>query len=104
MKTITTSLAATLFSVAATGALAAGDFYQGLGAGHPDLYSHPAAVEHGFGVSAVQPGVGSQIDRYQGIAGGNTDLFNVRLDGPVKHNGERPAIYSGAEGNPDLSF
>ena len=103
MKTITTSLAATLFSVAATGALAAGDFYQGLGAGHPDLYSHPAAVEHGFGVSAVQPGVGSQIDRYQGIAGGNADLFNVRLQGP-SDSGQAPVIYGGAEGNPDLSF
>lgn len=102
MKTITTTLTATLFSLAAAGVSAA-DVYQGLSAGHPDLSSQPAGIEDGFGVSATAPGVGSQIDRYHGIADGNADLFNVRLQGP-SDSGERPNIYGGAQGNPDLSF
>lgn len=102
MKTLTTTLAATFFSVAASGVSAA-DVYQGLGAGHPDLSSQPLGFEEGFGVSAVQPGVGSQIDRYQGIADGNSDLFNVRIDGPPDSS-KVPNIYGGAKGNPDLSF
>ncbi|WP_462322847.1 hypothetical protein [Halochromatium sp.] len=102
MKTLTT-LTATLLTLAAAGANAA-DAYQGLSADHPDLNSQPARIEDGFGVRAIQPGIGSQIDRYQGIAEGNADLFNVRFDGPAQANGERPAIYGGAQGNPDLSF
>lgn len=100
MKTLNTALAATLFSVIATGVNAA-DVYQGLGVGHPDLNSQPQG--RNFGTSAMQPGVGSQIDRYQGVADGNSDLFNVRLQG-TSDSGEAPVIYSGAEGNPDLSF
>lgn len=103
MKTITTTLTATLFTLAAAGASAA-DVYQGLSAGHPDLSSQPAGIEDGFGVSATQPGVGSRFDRYHGIAEGNNDLFNVRLDVPSKRNSERPSIYGAAQGNPDLSF
>ncbi len=101
MNTITNTLTATLLTLAAAGASAA-DVYQGLGAGHPDLNSQPQG--RSFATSAMQPGVGSQIDRYQGIAEGNADLFNVRLDGPAERSGERPVIYSGAQGNPDLSF
>jgi len=101
VNTITTTLTASLFTLAAAGASAA-DVYQGLGAGHPDLNSQPQG--RSFATSAMQPGVGSQIDRYQGIAEGNVDLFNVRLDGPAERSGKRPVIYSGAQGNPDLSF
>jgi hypothetical protein len=102
MKTITTTLTATLFSLTAAGVSAA-DVYQGLSAGHPDLSSQPAGIEDGFGVRATAPGVGSQIDRYHGLAEGNADLFNVRLQRP-SGSGERPNIYGAAEGNPDLSF
>jgi hypothetical protein len=102
MKTITTTLTATLFSLAAAGVSAA-DVYQGLSGGHPDLSSQPAGIEDGFGVSPTPPGVGSQIDRYHGIADGNAELFNVRIQGP-SDSGERPNIYGAAEGNPDLSF
>lgn len=102
MKIITTTLTATLFSLAAAGVSAA-DVYQGLSAGHPDLSSQPVGIENGFGVRATQPGVGSQIDRYHGIADGNADLFNVRIQGP-SDSGERPNIYGAAAGNPDLSF
>jgi len=103
MKTITTTLAATLFAVAATGVSAAEDVYQGLGVGHPDLSSHPTGVEDGFGVSAMQPGVGSQVERYQGIAKGNSDLFDLRLEAPARQS-QSPTIYGAAQGNPDLSF
>ncbi|MBK1706084.1 hypothetical protein [Halochromatium glycolicum] len=103
MKTLTTTLTATVLSLATAGATA-GDVYQGLSSGHPDLSSQPADHEDGFGIRALQPGVGSQIDRYHGIADGNTDLFNVRFDGPPQHHGERPVIYGAAQGNPDLSF
>ena len=103
MKAITTTIAATLFAVAASGVSAAEDVYQGLGAGHPDLSSHPVGIKDGFGVSALQPGVGSEIDRYQGIAQGNGDLFNVRLEGATQRS-QSPTIYGAAQGNPDLSF
>ncbi len=97
MKAITTTIAATLFAVAASGVSAADDVYQGLGAGHP------VGIKDGFGVSALQPGVGSEIDRYQGIAQGNGDLFNVRLEGPTQRS-QSPTIYGAAQRNPGLSF
>jgi hypothetical protein len=102
-----TRLSATLIALAAAGlathASAAEDIYHGIGVGHPDLSSHPAGLEDGYGVRAMAPGVGSDLDRYQGFAQGNPDLFNLRLDGPTR-SGEAPRIYSGAEGNPDLTF
>ena len=52
MKTITTTLTATLFSLTAAGVSAA-DVYQGLAEGNPDLSSQPAGIEDGFGVSAT---------------------------------------------------
>ena len=55
------------------------------------------------GVTAIQSGVGAALDRYQGVADGNADLFNVMLDGQSSSH-ETPQIYAGAEGNPDLAF
>ena len=55
------------------------------------------------GVTAMQPGVGVDLDRYQGFADRNPDLFNVRLDGQCSSH-ETPQIYAGADGNPDLAF
>lgn len=55
------------------------------------------------GVTAVQPGVGADLDRYQGVADDNADLFNVMLEGQNSSH-KTPEIYSGAQGNPDLAF
>lgn len=56
-------------------------------------------------MTAVQPGVGSQTNRYHGFADGNPDLFAVQLDGVAdRDSGSIPNIYRGAAGNPDLSF
>ena len=55
------------------------------------------------GVTAIQPGVGADLDRYQGVADDNADLFNVMLDGQSSSH-ETPQIYAGAERNPDLAF
>jgi len=97
MKTIIiTTVAATLFTAAATASAA--DVYQGF-AGNPDLVRQYNAVAS----VAVQPAVGSDIDRYHGLADGNADLFNVMIDGPT-NSGNAPQIYSGAQGNPDLAF
>ncbi|MGB5830501.1 MAG: hypothetical protein WBG92_00720 [Thiohalocapsa sp.] len=97
MKTLITAIAATLFTAAAT-TVSAAEVYQGF-AGNPDLIHQYNAVE----TVAVQPGIGSDVDRYHGIADGNSDLFNVMIEGPT-NGGDPPRIYSGAQGNPDLSF
>jgi len=102
MKTNTTTIATTQFALAAASASAT-DVYHGLSAGHPDLSSHPVGIEDGFGVSAFQPGAGSEIERCHGIAEGNPDLFNANIQGP-SDSGEAPIIYGAAEGNPDLLF
>ena len=98
MKTITT-IAATLFAASFATAASAADVYQAFGGNHPDLNSQPGAG----GPVANQPSIGSDVDRYQGWARGNTDLFNLTLSGPTQ-GGQAPHIYSGADGNPDLSF
>jgi hypothetical protein len=95
MKTIITAVAATLF----TATVSAADVYQGIGVGNSDLVSQPGSME----TVAVQPGIGSDIDRYHGLADGNGDLFNVSIQGP-SDSGDAPRIYGGAEGNPDLAF
>ena len=68
---ITTAVAATLFTAAAA-AVSAADVYHGF-AGNPDLVRQYNAVE----TTAMQPGIGSEIDRYHGVADRNADLFNV---------------------------
>jgi len=93
---ITTAVAATLLTAAAT--VSAADVYQGF-AGNPDLVRQYNAVE----TTAVQPGIGSDIDRYHGVADGNADLFNVMIEGP-SDSSDAPQIYAGAQGNPDLAF
>jgi hypothetical protein len=51
----------------------------------------------------VQPSVGDSIDRYHGWADGNPDLFKADRSAPTD-SGERPDIYMGLGGNPDLRF
>lgn len=92
--------AATLF---ATGAQAA-DSYQQFTAGNPDIGARGISYAD---VTAVQPGVGSSVDRYQGIAQGNSDLFSVDLGTTTDRVGtrsERPDIYGPFGGSPDLSY
>lgn len=98
MKTLITTTAAALLTAAAFSA-GATDVYQGLGEGNPDLVSQPEPID----TIAVQPGVGSALDRYHGWAEGNDDLFDVRIQGSAP-SGAAPEIYSGASGNPDLSY
>ena len=96
MKTIITAVAATLF----TATLCAGDFYHGLEAGNSDLSAQRLSAGDFAG---VQPSIGDTVDRYQGWADGNPDLFNA--DGSVRSDsGDDPNIYRSLSGNPDLHF
>jgi hypothetical protein len=54
------------------------------------------------GVTAVAPGVGAGLDRYQGIADGNPDLFAMDLGSSPSH--ERPDIYGPFGASPDLTY
>jgi hypothetical protein len=75
----------------------ADDIYQGFAAGNPDLR---AESNDYVGSGVIQRGVGDSIDRYQGWADGNGDLFR-RFDAPVDDH-EPPNVYEGFRGNPDL--
>jgi len=91
--------AALLFSAGAQAA----DSYRQFTAGNPDIGGGHISYE---GVTAVQPGVGSDFDRYHGLADGNQDLFSVDVDRDQapRHSGERPDIYGPFGRNPDLSY
>jgi hypothetical protein len=93
MNRLTAAIAATLFVTAA----GADDIYQGFAAGNPDLR---AEANDFIGDTVIQRGVGDSIDRYQGLADGNDDLF-PRFEAPV-NDAEGPHFYGGFEGNPDL--
>jgi predicted membrane-bound mannosyltransferase len=98
-KTIAIAAAA-LFTAGAQAA----DSYQQFTAGNPDSSNPLIKYE---GVTAVQPGVGSDVDRYQGIGRGNSDLFDVDLDAAFNRESERserPNIYGPFGGSPDLSY
>jgi hypothetical protein len=43
------------------------------------------------------------VNRYQGLADGNPDLFTANRGGP-SDSGDDPNIYRGISGNPDLEF
>jgi hypothetical protein len=102
-KTITmtapTFAIAAVLSLSAGGALA-GDAYQVFTAGNPDSNGNRSEL---LDVVAAPPGVGTDIDRYQGIADGNGDLtFEI---GPhMSREHELPGIYSGFGGYPDAQF
>ncbi len=95
MKTqVITTIAATLFAAS----VSAADIYSGWGQGNSDLYSSSASDSS---VTAVQPGIGSDFDRYHGFADGNPDLFGDKVESPASHSA--PAdVYKGFAGNPDL--
>ena len=96
MKTIVTTIAATLLTVS----VSAADIYHGFGDGNADL-----SPQRGYaaGFAGVQPGVGGGIDRYHGFADGNPDLFHTPASdsgtvGRASDNGQ--AVYVG----PGLEF
>jgi hypothetical protein len=82
----------------------AGSTYDDFTEGNPE-FSGGRIGYHG--VAAVQPSVGSDVSRYQGIADGNPDLFSVNLDaGEFTGNDSqpRPDIYGAFGASPDLSY
>jgi len=96
MKTIITTVAATLFAANVD----AVEIYHGLGLGNTDLSTQRVSAGDFVG---IQPSVGDSIDRYHGWANGNPDLFKSERSGP-SDSGERPDIYMNLDGNPDLRF
>ena len=96
MKTIITAAAATLFAAS----VSAADVYHGLEQGNSDL-STPGVSASDF--TGVQPSIGDNVDRYQGFADGNADLF--KGDGSQERSSTgRPDIYLNVSKNPDLAF
>jgi hypothetical protein len=49
----------------------------------------------------VRPSIGESVDRYQGCADGNPDLFKTT---GTTNTTEDPDIYTGISGNPDLRY
>ncbi len=95
MKTIIATVAATLFATS----VSAGSIYGGFGKGNPDLEGGYASS--GEVVTASQPGIGAEFDRYQGLADSNHDLFDDTHAAQVSRSA--PAnVYRGFAGNPDL--
>ena len=96
MKTIITTVAATLFAAN----INAIEIYHDFGVGNSDLSPQRVSTEDFAG---MQPSVGDSVDRYHGLADGNPDLFKADRSGPTD-TGDNPDIYRGLSGNPDLSF
>jgi opacity protein-like surface antigen len=77
MKTIIAAAVATLVATS----VSAADIYEDLGRGNLDLAPH--GVEYA-GVTAMQPGIGSEIDRFQGFDVGKPDVtHSTETDGTV---------------------
>jgi len=95
MTKLILTTAALLFTVSAHAA----DSYQQFIQDNPDSDNSRAVYT---GVQAQPPGVGADINRYQGVGTGNPDLFEIDLGRSPKS--QTPEIYGSAEGNPDLSF
>jgi len=96
MNTIIATAAATLFAAS----VSASDIYNGFEQGNSDLTG--GYVSSGEMMTAAQPGIGSDFDRYHGWADGNQDLFgDTQVSTPVSRSG--PAdVYRNFSGNPDL--
>ncbi len=97
MKTIITTIAATLFATS----LSADDIYHGFEVGNSDLYRGYTRTTSE--ITAVQPGVGDGFDRYHGWADGNHDLFKDVSVPAVSSRSAPVNVYHGFEiGNTDL--
>jgi len=96
MKAALSAIAATLF----VSGVSAHDVYGEFGIGNSDLFDeHRPTVT----VTAVQPSVGDDFDRYHGQADDNPDLFKTDLGGPT-NTGDDPRIYGGFQGTPGLTY
>ena len=96
MKTILTAIAATLFA----GSVSAHDVYGEFGKANSDVFDEHQPKDT---MAAVQPSVGDQFDRYQGLADDNPDLFKSDLGSPTMRSDD-PRIYGSFRGDPDLSY
>ena len=96
MKKIFAIVAATLFAANVN----AGGIYHGFGQGNPDL--HLDYSGNSSEIAAVQPGVGSNFDRYRGWADGNPDLFRDAQNSTVVSHSSPADVYRGFSDNPDL--
>jgi hypothetical protein len=96
MKRLLGVIASGLFAATVNGA----DIYYGLDDGNSDLSTQRLSAQDFAG---VQPSVGDSVERYQGWAHGNPDLFKVDRSGTT-NSGDDPNIYLGISGNPDLQF
>ena len=96
MKRLLAVIASSLF----VAGVSAADIYYGVGVGNSDLSTQRLNAQDFAG---VQPSVGDSVDRYQGWAEGNPDLFLADRSGP-SDSGDDPDIYRGISGNPDLQF
>jgi hypothetical protein len=94
-KKLLTATAAVLFAAA----VHADDAYHQFIEGNPDSDNERRAYQ---GATAVQPGVGADIDRYQGFGDDNPDLFDVELGSSPKS--DIPNIYGPFGGSTDLTY
>lgn len=89
-------IAAAMFTAGAT----ADEVYQQFAQGNSDLRAQPNMV-----TGVAQRGVGVSVERYQGWADGNGDLFgnsDALAIQPGATDSAPPNIYPGLGGNPDL--
>ncbi len=94
MKRLLAVIASSFFAAG----VSAADIYHGLGDGNSDLSTQRVSAEDFTG---VQPSVGDSVDRYQGWADGNPDLFKAS---GTTNSSDDPDIYMSVSGNPDLQF
>ncbi|MGB5736136.1 MAG: hypothetical protein WBM40_16995 [Thiohalocapsa sp.] len=96
MKKIASLIALASFATAA----GATDIYQQFSEGNPDLRAQPNEY-----MGTTQRGVGASVDRYQGWADGNGDLFrssDVGISDPHMSDHQLPDVYRNFNDNPDL--
>ncbi len=97
MTSIKTIVAATVILFAASAQAA--DSRQQFISGNPDSDN---SRDFYVGMTAVQPGIGADFDRYQGFGEGNPDLFSEGFGPSPEH--QSPDIYGAFGGSPDLSY
>jgi hypothetical protein len=98
-KTASILSVAAAISFGAAGALA-DDAYHAFVAGNPDSNGDRGGLRD---IVAAQPGVGSDVDRYQGIGDGNSDLM-FEISDAISREHEAPRIYSDFGVYPDAQF
>jgi hypothetical protein len=92
MKRLLAVIASSFFAAG----VSAADIYHGLGDGNSDLSTQRLSADDFAG---AQPSVGDSVERYQGWAEGNPDLFKAS---GTTTSSDDPDIYMGVSGNPDL--